>query len=105
MPRDYYNCPICNRKHCKDNMTWHHLYPTVDDNKKEDDRIYLCLTCHIVIHYSYTNKQLREHINTLSKLQESKIISDIVDVYKYKPDDKVFKLKKILKVGNKNARK
>lgn len=93
--RDYYTCPICQRKHSKEHMSWHHLFPTVNNSEKEEPRIYLCITCHSVIHFCHTNEELRTMFNTLEKILESKCIIDMVNLYKYKADNTTIKIKKL----------
>jgi hypothetical protein len=93
--KDYYECPICGRKHSKDNMSWHHLLPSVGGNERQEPRIYICKTCHAVIHDCHSNKDLRENYNSLDRILASEAIQRLVNVYKYKSDDCVFKLKKI----------
>ncbi len=93
--KEYYICPICQRKHSQQHMSWHHLLPTVKENEKAEPRIYICVTCHAVIHYCYNNEILRNEYNTLDKILGSKDIINIVNLYKYKKDDVTIKIKKI----------
>ena len=93
--REYYDCPICSRKHAKDRMTWHHLYPSVDGKERQEPAIYVCLTCHQVIHHCHTNQELCESYNTLDKIKESKAVMNLVEMYKYKANDCVFKVKRL----------
>lgn len=95
LDQDYYICPICNRKHTKNNMSFHHLLPSVGVLEKEEPRIYVCCTCHNVIHFCHNNKQLREQYNTLEKLLKSKDIINLVNLYKYKKDNITIKIKKL----------
>lgn len=95
--KEYYDCPLCSRKHSKDNMTWHHLFPAVGDNERDEPAIYVCLTCHNVIHHCHTNKQLREIYNTTDKILSSETVVKMINLYKYKANDCVFKVKKLKK--------
>lgn len=92
---DQYTCPICQRKHIHDNMSWHHLLPTTKNNEKSEPRIYICKTCHSVIHFCHTNDDLRIIYNTLDKLLESKDIISMVNLYKYKADNVTIKIKRL----------
>lgn len=103
---DWFTCPMCNRKHSQPRMTWHHLLPTVDSiEKDEEPRIYICETCHSTIHHCHTNKELRETYNTFDKLCTSSKILTIIELYKYKADDKIYRVKKLLKAKDHNERK
>lgn len=100
MAKDYYICPICSRNHTKDNMTWHHLFPKVGNQDKLEPAIYICHTCHTVIHYSYSNKELRDKYNNLNEIISSEDIKSLVNLYKYKADDKIYKIKKLIRKEN-----
>jgi hypothetical protein len=77
-------------------MTIHHLLPSLSElEKDEEPTIYICKTCHMVIHYCFTNKELRHEFNTLNKLINSEKILKMINLYKYKTDDKVFTLKRL----------
>lgn len=94
--REKHLCPICGRYHISDHMSYHHLYPTVNNKQKEEDEvIYICNTCHSVIHYCHSNQELRYIYNTLEAILQSETILDMVDLYKYKSDNCVFKIKKL----------
>lgn len=92
---DLYHCPICNRLHRKEFMTIHHLFPALGAKPKLEPIIYICRTCHEVIHYCHTNAELRLYWNTYDKLIKSPKIQNLLEIYKYKPDNCVFKLKKL----------
>jgi len=93
--REMYICPICGRSHIKDYMTFHHLLPSLSHIEKGEQTIYICKTCHQVIHYCHTNDRLRFLYNTLEKLLNSTKIQSMIDLYKYKSDNCVFRLKKL----------
>lgn len=93
-----YSCPICNRKHTSDKMNWHHLLPSINNNERSEPRIYICKTCHSVIHFCHTNVELYNNYNTLEKLLESNDIIKIVNLYKYKADNITIKIKNIKKM-------
>lgn len=95
MDRDLYVCPMCQRKHRKDHMTWHHLLPTVGEAEKSEPSIYICKTCHLVVHDSHPNEELRTRYNTLELLLESPHIQRKLNLYKYRSDDCVFSLKRL----------
>jgi hypothetical protein len=92
---DYFVCPLCNRNHKKDYMTYHHLYPSLNGSKKGNEVIYVCRTCHNVIHYCHTNAELRLYFNTLEKIKKSLLINDMLELYKYKADNCIFTIKKL----------
>jgi hypothetical protein len=99
-----YDCPMCGRKHAKDYMTFHHLLPTVDESEKGEPTIYICQTCHIVIHNAFTNEQLRTKFNTLEKLQDSYKIKEWIELYKCKSPNVVYQLKKLKRIREKHGR-
>ena len=92
-----YICPICGRNHVKDNMTYHHLFPVYKQQEKGKETIYICQTCHLVIHFCHSNKTLRNYINSLEKILKSKKIQIMLQLYKYKADNCVFRLKQLKK--------
>jgi 5-methylcytosine-specific restriction enzyme A len=94
-PKELYDCPICGRKHSKNNMTWHHLFPSVGGKERQEPSIYICLTCHSVIHHCHTNQELRETYNSLELILSSEDVKYLLELYKYKADDCVFKVKKL----------
>lgn len=91
-----YICPLCQREHTPENMTWHHLLPKNGNLERDEPRIYLCKTCHTVIHFCHTNDELRNIYNTLDKILQSNKIIDMINIYKYdcKPN-KVYKIKNL----------
>jgi hypothetical protein len=93
--QELYTCPICNRKHSQERMSWHHLLPSVGKIEKSEPRIYVCVTCHSVIHFCHTNLELREKYNTLDRIIESNLIISLVKLYKYKKDNVTIKIKKL----------
>lgn len=93
--RELYRCPMCGRLHIHDHMTIHHLLPTVENVAKGEPVIYVCRTCHDVIHYCHSNKDLRFNFNTLELLMESEKIRDMIELYRYKADNCVFKIKRL----------
>jgi hypothetical protein len=98
MTEDYYTCPICQRKHTHQHMSWHHLLPTTAKSEKSEPRIYICITCHSVIHFCHTNEDLKQNYNTLDKILQSKDIINILELYKYKSDNVIIKIKKLKKL-------
>lgn len=93
---DIFICPICGRKHTSNNMSWHHLLPKDGTQEKDEPRIYICITCHNVIHFCHTNKDLREKYNTLENLLTSLDIIKMVNLYKYDhKTNKIYKIKKL----------
>lgn len=98
---DAFTCPMCGRLHASCNMEWHHLLPKDGESEKEEPRIYVCKTCHDVIHYCHTNKELRTQINTLALLLLSEKIEKMILLYKYdKKNNKVYKIKKLKQMRN-----
>lgn len=95
MAREFHTCQMCGRKHVKDHMTFHHLLPTANGEGKGEPTIYVCKTCHAVIHECHTNSQLREKYNTLEHILASKKVQKLLELYKYKPDNCIFKIKKL----------
>ena len=97
--KEYFNCPICNRMHESQKMTWHHLKPSVDGEEKiEEERIYICKTCHPVIHYCLTNFDLRNYYNTADRILQSPDIQDMLELYQHKTYNVVISIKKLLKL-------
>lgn len=92
---EYYICPVCNRKHRHDFMTFHHLLPSTNSEGKSEPTIYVCLTCHRVIHFCHTNKDLRNVYNTIVAIKSSTIINNMIDLYRYKADDCIFTIRKL----------
>lgn len=93
---DTFTCPLCGRLHSSVNMEWHHLLPKDGNNEKEEPRIYLCKTCHDVIHFCHSNTELRTKLNTLDLLLKSEKIEKMILLYKYdKKTNKVYKIKKL----------
>jgi hypothetical protein len=91
-----YTCPICKRIHTSYNMEWHHLLPKDGSCERDEPRIYVCRTCHDVIHYCHTNHELRTSFNTLDLLLTSEKIENMVKLYKYDHKiNKVYKIKKL----------
>lgn len=90
---DFYICPLCNRKHQKDKMDWHHLLPAVGDSERDKPRIYICKTCHTVIHYCHNNYDLRAFYNTLEKIKVSYSVMVMLNLYKNKTDNCIFPIK------------
>lgn len=87
-------CPICQRNHRQEFMTLHHLLPSVFLLSKHPDKvIYICKSCHDVIHWCFTNETLRKRYYTLDLILLSKKIMNMVELYKYKPDDCLFSIK------------
>ena len=93
--RDLYLCPLCNRYHKYDYMSQHHLLPKVGNMKKESLIVYICNTCHKVLHFCHTNIQLRDKYNSIESIFSSKKVMDMIELYKYKADNCIFKLKKL----------
>lgn len=93
--REMYECPICGRLHIKDHMTLHHLQPTIKNKKKGKNTIYICHTCHDVIHYCLSNEELRFKFDTLDKLLLSKKLKNMIQLYKYKADNCIFKIRRL----------
>jgi len=93
--REKYLCPICNRYHIQDYMSHHHLYPTVNNLEKDPPTIYICLTCHSVIHFCHTNEELRNEYNSINRLISSEKIKNMLELYKYKADNCIFKIKRL----------
>lgn len=93
--KDMITCPICHRQHIKDNMSFHHLYPKIDDLDKKENVIYICNTCHDVIHFCHSNYELRNFYNSLDKILLSIKIKEMVELYKYKADNCIFRVKKL----------
>jgi DNA repair exonuclease SbcCD ATPase subunit len=92
---DLYICPLCGRKHPQQNMSWHHLLPRLGKSEKEEPRIYICRTCHDVIHFCHTNRELRELYNTLENILKSELINKYINLYKNKNNSKIYKIKKL----------
>jgi hypothetical protein len=93
---DIHICPLCGRMHTTPNMSWHHLFPKDGCDEKAEPRIYVCLTCHSVIHFCHTNKQLRELYNTIEKILSSTSINKMINLYKYDhKNNKIYKIKKL----------
>ena len=89
-------CPICGRPHTQGNMEWHHLLPKDGHNERDEPRIYVCKTCHDVIHYCHTNKELRLELNTLDLILTSEKIKNLIELYKYDCKvNKVYTIKKL----------
>lgn len=78
-------------------MTWHHLIPKNGCQERQEPTVYICLTCHTVVHYCHTNKELCETYNTIDAIKQSKDVIDMVELYKYKAEDCIFKIKKLKK--------
>lgn len=94
-----YQCPICNRFHESQKMTWHHLLPAINGKEKvESERIYICKTCHPVIHFCHTNIELRTIYNSIETIIESQKILEFIELYKYRKDNIIFSLKKLRKI-------
>lgn len=93
--REMHLCPMCGRNHIKDHMTVHHLHPAVKRLDKGEPIVYLCMTCHQVIHYCHTNEQLRIYYNSIDALLNSKKVQNMLQLYKYKSDNCVFKIKRL----------
>jgi len=94
MPKqEMYICPICGRQHTKEHMTYHHLFPVFKGQKKGKETIYICETCHLVIHFCYPNKILRNYYNNIDRILKSKKIQIMLQLYKYKSDNCVFRIK------------
>jgi hypothetical protein len=93
--REQYICPMCQRSHISDYMTLHHLFPSVGLLPKDGPTIYICSTCHTVIHFVHTNEELRFVYNSLETLLESPKVLAMLDLYKYKADNCVFKIKRL----------
>ena len=93
--RELYLCPLCNRYHIHDYMSQHHLLPKVGINKKEEPIVYICNTCHKVLHFCHTNEQLRTKYNSIDSIMLSKKVMMMVELYKYKADNCIFKLRKL----------
>jgi hypothetical protein len=103
-----YTCELCGRKHRKDHMTWHHLLPSVGGEGRSEPTVYVCQTCHIVIHACHSNEELRNEYNSLNKLLESEKINRMINLYKYKSEGCIFTLKRLKKYeiqGVKNDRR
>lgn len=101
---DMYECPMCGRNHTKDHMTFHHLLPTVNESEKGEPTIYICQTCHVIIHKTFTNEQLRTKFNTLEKLKGSYRINEWIDLYRYKSPNVVYQLKRLKRIREKHVR-
>lgn len=93
--REMYKCPVCGRCHIKDYMTLHHLHPTITNVEKGQKTIYICHTCHDVIHFCHTNEDLRFNFDTLELILSSKKIQNMIQLYKYKADNCVFRIKRL----------
>lgn len=93
---DNHICPMCNRQHTSQHMSWHHLLPKDGDQEKDEPRIYVCLTCHSVVHFCHTNSELRQSYNTLDKLLRSAAIMKMINMYKNDhKTNKIYKIKKL----------
>lgn len=104
MPRrEMHLCPVCGRKHIKDHMTVHHLLPALGHVDKGEPTIYICETCHQVIHYCHTNEQLRFYFNTLDLILRSKKVQSMLQLYKYKSDNCVFRIKRLKALKKRSA--
>lgn len=101
MAKEFYKCPMCERKHIKDHMTFHHLLPSAKGEGKGEPTIYICKTCHVVVHDCYTNKELREQYNTIEAILSSKKIQQMLKLYIDKPDNCIFKIKKLRRLAYK----
>jgi hypothetical protein len=97
--KDQYLCPICGRFHIKDHMTFHHLKPALGNISKEGPLIYVCKTCHEVLHFCHTNEELRFKYYTLDLLCESVSLKKMVELYKYKPDNCIFQIKYLKRIA------
>ncbi len=83
-------------------MTWHHFYPAIGTSEKLDPRVYLCKTCHSVVHECHSNKELRDKYNNLEDLIKSAKIKNMVNLYKYKAHDCVFTVRRLRKLCQMN---
>lgn len=90
-----FTCPICNRRHTSEKMSWHHLKPKCGDSERDEPRIYICKTCHSVIHYCHSNEELRIQFNSLEKIFQSSRIMNMVNLYKYDKHNKTITIKKL----------
>lgn len=89
-------CPICERPHTQYNMEWHHLLPKDGSNERDEPRIYVCKTCHDVIHFCHNNKELRNLYNNLELIISSEKIENMLKLYKYDQKiNKVYTIKKL----------
>ena len=61
-------CPLCQREEVV--LNTHHLVP-VSKGGKKGRKIDICTNCHDQIHSVFTDHELRDNFNTLSKLKSS----------------------------------
>jgi len=98
--REQHVCPLCTRSHIKDYMTFHHLRPSIKDEEKGEEIVYICRTCHEVMHFCHSNEELRFQYNNICKLSDSKKIKDMIKLYKEKADNCIFSIKKLKGLKN-----
>ena len=62
-------CELCGSEH---NLTQHHLIPKVKNKKysteDKNKTIILCSMCHTTLHATFTESELRDHLNTTEKI-------------------------------------
>lgn len=62
-------CPVCDRVLGNKNISKHHLIPK-SKGGKHTDTIDLHNICHQKIHSVFTEKELKDHFNTIEKIRD-----------------------------------
>ncbi|MEZ4957816.1 MAG: HNH endonuclease [Saprospiraceae bacterium] len=70
-------CPICDRELGNKNISKHHLIPK-SKGGKHTDTIDLHNICHQKIHSVFTEKELKDHFNTIEKIREHEEIQKFI---------------------------
>lgn len=52
-------------------LTKHHLIPRCKDKDKVGTTVDLCSSCHTFLHAVFSEKYLKEHLNTLEKIRQN----------------------------------
>ena len=84
-------CPICHRKNVEFNE--HHLVPVQKGGKKAE-KVKICTNCHDHIHAVFTNNKLKNEINSLEAIIESKEMRKFAKYIGKKPYKRYLKRKK-----------
>jgi 5-methylcytosine-specific restriction protein A len=84
-------CPICGRN--TTSIEFHHYFP-VSTRRKSEEGVSLCPQCHRQIHLLFSNTELRNELNSLTKFLSNAIIIAWINWVKDKPVETKFSVAK-----------